>query len=667
MNYLYIALLIGLGVLGNMFSIELFFGVNFLFGSIASLIALYLFGLRAGFLVALVSSSYTYILWNHPYAMIIFVIEIIAVYFISKKLLKSENILIADLIFWTSTGGFLVYIFYSSVMGMSTNQVFLIALKQGINGVFNSLVALLVLQFILNFKFKVLRFREMFLTVLGFFILVPLLTTVIISSNRVLSNSQKDIAKELKANAKYISSLIKDEQDITKDFLMKHRVKEVYEISLFDKNANLLLTTSDNLMQGKLINIKDNIYHIVSDKKMPSMLKWKKSFYSIEYPLNDKILEVRLPAKLYLDRLENIYIVNLAIMYILVVISFFVAFIVSKLVLKPLYDLRDFSKTLPAKIENQEAIEWSETKVKEINSLIDTFQTMTSRLKDSFSDIREINSSLEVKVTERTKELSEVNQKLKELNSTLKTRVTQEVEKNRAKDKLMIKHSRQAAMGEMIGMIAHQWRQPITAIGISANNMLLDIDLDDIDSDDFKESLEVITTQVQFLSKTIDDFRNFFKPNKEQERVLISEVLNESISIIGKNLENSNIKLTLDFKDETKINLFKNELIQVFLNIIKNAQDVLKEKSIENASINIESFEDSETITVLITDNGGGVENEVIDRVFDPYFSTKNEKNGTGLGLYMSKMIIEDHLKGVIKIYNRDSGAVLDIKIPKEN
>ena len=232
------------------------------------------------------------------------------------------------------------------------------------------------------------------------------------------------------------------------------------------------------------------------------------------------------------------------------------------------------------------------------------------------------------------------------------------------KEKMMIAQSRHAQMGEMISMIAHQWRQPISVIAMDANNVLADIELEIVDELTLKENAEDIINQTQELSKTIDDFRDFFKPEKTVQEILFKTIVDDSLSVIGKSLENNLVKLDIKIDEKIKIKTYTRELMQVFINIIKNAKEILVENDIEERIISIISDSDDEYLKIKITDNGGGISGDNIEKIFDPYFSTKGEKNGTGLGLYMSKTIIEKHLHGTLKAYNIDNGACFEIKLP---
>ena len=252
----------------------------------------------------------------------------------------------------------------------------------------------------------------------------------------------------------------------------------------------------------------------------------------------------------------------------------------------------------------------------------------------------------------------------------IKEEITQEVylrQELKDKEELMILQSRHAAMGEMVSMIAHQWRQPITVINMSANNMLASIELDLIDNEELREIGEDITKQTEYLSQTIEDFRNFFKPNKEKSLVKISTIFSDVLGIMGKSLDNNNISFNEKYKNDIEFMTNDKELLQVFINIIKNSEEVLKEKDVKNKKINILEYLQDDSLVIEISDNGGGIKENIIEKIFDPYFSTKDESVGTGLGLYMSKTIVEKHLNGTIKAYNKIDGACFRITINIKN
>lgn len=233
------------------------------------------------------------------------------------------------------------------------------------------------------------------------------------------------------------------------------------------------------------------------------------------------------------------------------------------------------------------------------------------------------------------------------------------------KDEMLISQSRHAAMGEMVSMIAHQWRQPISVISLDANNMLADIALDNFNIAQCEKYAKNTLKQTQHLSYTIDDFRNFFKPDKVISEVNLHEIIDSSLIIVGDSLKNNNIKCTSSFETDKRVQAYPRELMQVFVNIINNAKDALVANSLDNPSINIRVYEDEKYINIEISDNGGGIDVDLLSKIFDPYFSTKDEKTGTGLGLYMSKMIIEKHLNGIISVNNKEQGACFTVKLLK--
>lgn len=234
------------------------------------------------------------------------------------------------------------------------------------------------------------------------------------------------------------------------------------------------------------------------------------------------------------------------------------------------------------------------------------------------------------------------------------------------KEEIMIAQSRHAAMGEMIGMIAHQWRQPITVIAMGANNLLADLELNEVNDKSIREESRSILKQTEYLSKTIDDFRNFFRPNKEAEETQLENIMIEAKKIIGKSLQHNNITLTVKHENGYKVKTYSRELLQVYINLLKNAKEVLVEKQKKERFIDVTFSHTENHIITTICDNGGGIDVAIIDKIFEPYFSTKDEKTGTGLGLYMSKIIVEKHLHGTLKVSNSDNGACFKVIIPMQ-
>jgi PAS domain S-box-containing protein len=239
-----------------------------------------------------------------------------------------------------------------------------------------------------------------------------------------------------------------------------------------------------------------------------------------------------------------------------------------------------------------------------------------------------------------------------------------ELERSKKKDKTLLQQSKLAQMGEMISMIAHQWRQPLTAISATSSDLHLKNILDNYDKEYFNQQLEKIDDLSQHLSKTIDDFRNFYKEDNNKEDVLYSDIVNGALQIVSISLQEKNISIKTNYNCKTKINTLPNELRQVILNLIKNSEDALLDKNIKDPYISIKTHEDSSYSYLEISDNAGGIPQDIIDKIFDPYFSTKTQKDGTGLGLYMSRIIIRDHSNGQLLVDNTQNGVCFTIKIP---
>jgi C4-dicarboxylate-specific signal transduction histidine kinase len=255
---------------------------------------------------------------------------------------------------------------------------------------------------------------------------------------------------------------------------------------------------------------------------------------------------------------------------------------------------------------------------------------------------------------------------LKTLYASMNDKIEEGIAKNIETQKMMIYQSRLAAMGEMISMIAHQWRQPLSTIAVLANNMYLDVELETLNEERLKSALLNTIEVTQELSKTIDDFRNFFKPDNVLVEVNIEEVIQDALLVMGKSIDYGDITIVHSHEGDGRFMTYKRELVQVIVNILKNAKDAFERHSAEHQKIMIRSVQDGSNIVLSICDNAGGIEEEIIGKIFEPYFSTKHERNGTGLGLYISEMIVEKHLKGSLRAYNMDNGACFEIIFPTQ-
>ena len=226
-------------------------------------------------------------------------------------------------------------------------------------------------------------------------------------------------------------------------------------------------------------------------------------------------------------------------------------------------------------------------------------------------------------------------------------------------EQLLLEQTRRAQMGEMLSMIAHQWRQPLSAISATAGSLIIGTQLKNINDEKILQLASNIEEYTQHLSTTINDFRDFFKPNKSQENITYKELIESVLNIMEVSIVNKNIKLIKNVDDNTIFYTYSNEVKQVIINLLKNAEDSIIDSNIENPTITISTYQS----ILEIADNGNGIPTDIIEKIFEPYFSTKN-KNGTGLGLYMSKTIIEKHCKGKLSVKN-NNGAIFRIALPK--
>jgi signal transduction histidine kinase len=227
----------------------------------------------------------------------------------------------------------------------------------------------------------------------------------------------------------------------------------------------------------------------------------------------------------------------------------------------------------------------------------------------------------------------------------------------------MIQQSRLAAMGEMIRYITHQWGQPLWALQLLFHNLEDSIESSEIKLEDSNEIIANGFALIKRMFTTMDDFKNFFQADKEKVVFSINKTIKDFLSLIGATFKYSNIPINLDEKEELMASGFPNEFSQVALNILKNAKDAILEKGIKGV-IKMDFQREGDSAVVRIKDNGGGIPEDIIDKIFDSYFTTKKDGTGTGIGLYLSKLIIEDRMNGRINVRNTKDGAEFEIILP---
>lgn len=256
-------------------------------------------------------------------------------------------------------------------------------------------------------------------------------------------------------------------------------------------------------------------------------------------------------------------------------------------------------------------------------------------------------------------------EELANLNDTLNNKIEKQVKTLREKDRQLQYQSRLAQMGEMLNMISHQWRQPLMSISATNSYLYGKLLVEEFNKEEFIEELKLIEDATQHLSTTIDDFRSFFKVEKKKVLTTFEDIIESTLKIIEPILSNNHIEINTEFKSYQTIYSLENEIKQVVLNILKNAEDEFILKNKKNRKIQIKTFNEHDFTFLEISDNAGGIKPIHLDKIFDSYFTTKSSSNGSGLGLCMSRTIIEDNCKGNLLVSNNtENGATFTIKLP---
>ena len=271
--------------------------------------------------------------------------------------------------------------------------------------------------------------------------------------------------------------------------------------------------------------------------------------------------------------------------------------------------------------------------------------------------LKNFNRELEDIVHEKTRELRVINE-------SLEATVQEKIQELIKKDEILTMQSKQAVMGEMLSMIAHQWRQPLNTITLQISNLQIQEMMGvKIEQKEMMRTLDEISKTIVYLSDTIDDFKTYFDPNKNATKIGIYELINKALKFINPRLKSRKIDLIINTQDDFEVSVFVNEFTQVLLNIINNAIDAYANIESDDKKIWIDVCKNDKKVQIAIKDNAGGIKQEIVNKIFDPYFSTKG-KNGTGLGLYMSKMIIQKQFNGDIEVSSADGSTTFTIEIP---
>lgn len=279
---------------------------------------------------------------------------------------------------------------------------------------------------------------------------------------------------------------------------------------------------------------------------------------------------------------------------------------------------------------------------------------------------RIVASKLEEKVHELEESLAlqkKAEDELRRLNAGLEERIAAEVEKSREKDHIMAHQARLAAMGEMLSNIAHQWRQPLNNVSLIVQNLQMEFESNELSQASCRSYVQECTGLLAYMSRTIDNFRAFYHPDQERQLFELFPAIADAVALVKNDLESHGIALEVVNEQDSQVNGYRNEFAQVLLNIIVNAKEAILLRQPAAPLVKIVCSKRGEAAVITVADNGAGIAPELRDKIFDPYFTTKFKSQGTGVGLYMSKMIIEKHMGGCISLDNTATGSEVTIQL----
>ncbi len=480
----------------------------------------------------------------------------------------------------------------------------------------------------------------------------------------VINSKAKTIAKSI--------ALVSSDAMVTEDysFIVEHNEKVIQD----NKEIEYLLVTKKNADVNVVSNKNGwTIEEELSSEIIKTQLKEETAYilqselsnniaiYHFSYPILFSGIEwgwvaVGYSIEEYHQSIKKQYYDSLFLLLITLCLSLVFSYFLTRWLVRPIVLLQNAAKRvslgdLNAKVDI--------TSHDEVGKLAHSFNDMVETIKVSNKKLLRSNDELEKRVDKRTKELYE-------LNISLDKKVKDELKKRLYQEQMLIHQSRFAAMGEMIGNIAHQWRQPLNALGLLLQNIESAYEMDMLDKNYIDKTVEKGNRLTNTMSQTIDDFRNFFKPNKEATIFSVISAVQSTVDMLKSSFASSMISIHYEIDKELCIKGFSSEFSQVILNILNNAKDALIENNSKDKEIFITTHKEDEYVVLEITDNGGGIPMKILNSIFDPYFTTKEEGKGTGIGLYMSKTIIENNMNGQLSGMNSKTGATFSIKMRLE-
>ena len=471
----------------------------------------------------------------------------------------------------------------------------------------------------------------------------------IIANTIIIANSEAILSDDFGAIIENAFSILK-ENNLIKYFIFNKNNEDT--IFIKKNNWSLLSKIEENIkilqseqIENSLISCsfcKEDVFHYVYPIQVASY-KW--GWVHIGFSLDE-----------YNKNLDTIYKNFILITLISFFVLAFFTFILTKWLIKPILRLNRSTKLI---IEGNYNEIPNKSSHDEIYELTNNFNIMVKYLKKKDEEVFRSYSLLEEKVNERTKEL-------KELNESLDLKVKEEVEKRHNQEKFIYEQSKMAQMGEMLRNIAHQWRQPLSVISTVISGLKLKKELNILEENEFNDSSEVVMKNIAYLTKTIDTFSKYTDNSSNIEIVNLENIISDLIIIHADTLKSNFIEVNFDFIDKNiNIKTIPNLISQVAYNILINAINALiKNESVKEKIIDIRILKTKKRVIIEIEDNAGGINEDIIDNIFEPYFTTKFNSNGVGVGLYLSYDIVVNQLNGRISVKNGSLGAVFKIELP---
>jgi signal transduction histidine kinase len=471
----------------------------------------------------------------------------------------------------------------------------------------------------------------------------------IIAKTIIINNTEAILSDQTSLIIENSLSILKDNHLIKYFIFNKNNADPIFIknkkwslITKIDKNIKVLETNNKEhtILNSNLEN--EDVFHYVYPIQVTSY-NW--GFVHIGFSLDE-----------YYKNQNTIYKNFILISLTSFLVVAFFAFLLTKWLIKPILRLNITTKAI---VEGNYKEIPNKASNDEIYELTDNFNLMLKYLKKKDEEVFRSYSVLEEKVKIRTKEL-------KELNESLDLKVHEEVQRRQNQEKYIHEQSKMAQMGEMLNNIAHQWRQPLSVIATATSGIKLKKELDILEDDEFNNSYKIVMENVKYLTKTIDTFSKYTDDNYNIELVSLKDVISDLIIMHSDTLKKNFIKINFNVMD-TNINIktIPNLLSHVTYNILINANNALmKNKSLLEKIINIRLIKTDKSVIIEIEDNAGGIEDDIINNIFEPYFTTKFNSKGVGVGLYLSYDIVVNQLNGKITVDNGNLGAIFKIELP---